>query len=315
MRYAVLATPLMAVAFSVLAAPAAFAQNDIRTEQVHFKAGANSAVIEGKITGFETIDYVLEASKGQHMNVSMATKNGANYFNILAPGENEVAIFNGSVKGNQYEGVFPESGAYKVRVYMMRSAARRNEVAKYRLEMVVTGAAEKAARDATAASPNTGQAALAVDKAKMLAQCRSYAASHLRVSPDVINVKYEGQRTDGTHAVNGNTESTPPLTFQCSFDAAGQQIVNFIRNEPQASSETNSSPAKSKGMPSKDEQACLQAVSIKTNNGDVTVLSTKTSEANNVVIVGVGPNKAPWRCLVSKGVVAEVSSQTDEGRL
>jgi hypothetical protein len=27
----------------------------------------------------------LQASKGQHMNVSMATKNGANCFNILAP--------------------------------------------------------------------------------------------------------------------------------------------------------------------------------------------------------------------------------------
>jgi hypothetical protein len=135
MRYAVLAAPLLAIAFSVLAAPAAITRNDIRTEQVHFKPGANSAVVEGKITGYETVDYVLEAGKGQRMNVSMATKNGANYFNILPPGEIEVAIFNGSVNGNQYEGVLPESGAYKIRVYMMRSAARRNEVAKYRLRL------------------------------------------------------------------------------------------------------------------------------------------------------------------------------------
>jgi hypothetical protein len=221
MRCAVVAPPLFAVAFSVLPAPAAIAQNDIRTEQVHFKPGANSAVVEGKITGYETVDYVLEASKGQHMNVGMATKNGANYFNILAPGENEVAMFNGSVNGNQYEDVLPESGAYKIRVYMMRSAARRNEVAKYRLEIVISGAADK---------PSTADA------------------------------------------------------------------------------------AKSGDTPSKDEQACLQAVSIMTNNGEVMVLSTETSEANNVVIIGVGPNHAPWRCLVSKGVVAEVSSQTDEGR-
>lgn len=199
----------------------AFARDDIRTEQVHFKPGANSAVVEGKITGYETVDYVLEASKGQHMNVSMATKNGANYFNILAPGESEVAMFNGSVSGNQYEGVLPKGGAYKIRVYMMRSAARRNEVAKYRLEMVISGAADQPSTDA----------------------------------------------------------------------------------------------AKPGGTPSKDEQACLQAVSIKTNNGEVVVLGTETSEANNVVTIGVGPNHAPWRCLVSKGVVAEVSSQTDEGRL
>jgi hypothetical protein len=82
-----------------------------------------------------------------------------------------------------------------------------------------------------------------------------------------------------------------------------------------AADKSSSSSAKSAGVPSKDEQACLQAVSIKTNNGEVMVLSTETSEANNVVVVGVGPQRAPWRCLVSKGVVAEVMSMTDEGAL
>jgi hypothetical protein len=127
---------LIAFAISI-----ALAQNDIRTERVQFKPGTSSATIKGKIKGYETVDYVLEASKGQHMNVSMATNNGANYFNILAPGENEVAMFNGSMTENQYEGTLPESGDYKIRVYTMRSAARRNEVADYRLEMIVTDAA------------------------------------------------------------------------------------------------------------------------------------------------------------------------------
>jgi hypothetical protein len=48
-------------------------------------------------------------------------------------------MFNGSTAGNQYEGSLPKSGDYKVRVYMMRSAARRNEVANFRLEMIITG--------------------------------------------------------------------------------------------------------------------------------------------------------------------------------
>lgn len=72
------------------------------------------------------------------MNVSMSTNNDASYFNILAPGETEVALFNGSTSGNQYEGTLSQSGDYKIRVYMMRSAARRNEVANYRLEMIVS---------------------------------------------------------------------------------------------------------------------------------------------------------------------------------
>ena len=92
------------------------------------------------------------------MNVSMATKNTATYFNILAPGETEVAFFNGSVSENQYEGVLPATGDYKIRVYMMRSAARRNEKANYRLEMIVSGkpqAAAAAGSTATAERVNT----------------------------------------------------------------------------------------------------------------------------------------------------------------
>jgi hypothetical protein len=124
----------------VLTPPVVVAQQNIRAQRVQFKPGATSATIESSIKGYEIVDYILNARKGQTMNVSMATKNGANYFNILAPGENEVAMFNGSTRGNQYEGPLPKSGDYKIRVYMMRSAARRNEVANYRLEMIVSGA-------------------------------------------------------------------------------------------------------------------------------------------------------------------------------
>lgn len=146
-------TSLLLVACTLLAARPAFADRDIITEQVHFKRGANSTVIESSISGYEIVDYVLRASRGQYMNASMATDNGANYFNILAPGENEVAMFNGSSSDNQYEGSLPESGAYKIRVYMMRSAARRNEVANYRLEIIIDGETDPSAaatQDATA---------------------------------------------------------------------------------------------------------------------------------------------------------------------
>ena len=125
--------------FLLLSATASFAADDIRTERVHFKKGAHSAVVEASIKGYETIDYVLSASKGQYMNVSLATKHGATYFNILAPGQNDVAMFNGSVNQNQFEGTLPASGDYTIRVYMMRSAARRNEEAHYRLEMIIDG--------------------------------------------------------------------------------------------------------------------------------------------------------------------------------
>ena len=146
---------LLVVGLLFLALPQAFARDEIRTERVHFKKGSNSAVVESSIKGYETVDYVLGARQGQSMNVSMATKNTATYFNILAPGENEVAMFNGSTSGNQYEGTLPASGDYKVRVYMMRSAARRNEVAHYRLEMIVDGKPAAAAPSHDAKVPGT----------------------------------------------------------------------------------------------------------------------------------------------------------------
>ena len=70
----------------------ASAQDEIRSERVRFEQGATSAVVEASIQGYEIVDYVLGASEGQYMNVSMATDNTASYFNILEPGETDVAI-------------------------------------------------------------------------------------------------------------------------------------------------------------------------------------------------------------------------------
>lgn len=104
------AVSLVGPVLFLLAVAPAFSTDEIRTERVRFAPGASAAVVEGRITGYEGVDYVLGAREGQAMTVSMATDNTANYFNILAPGENEVAMFNGSVSENQFEGVLPASG-------------------------------------------------------------------------------------------------------------------------------------------------------------------------------------------------------------
>lgn len=136
----------LAAALLLALLPVPFRADELRAERVTFAHGATSATVEARIRGRETVDYILRIAAGQPMNISMATDNGANYFNILEPGEHEVAIFNGSVAagGNQFEGVAARSGDYTIRVYLMRSAARRNEVANYRLEMIVSPAAAPA---------------------------------------------------------------------------------------------------------------------------------------------------------------------------
>ena len=171
-----LGAPLVLTLLLIALSPLAGAEGDIRTERIHFAKGATSTVVEGTISGNQIVDYVLGASKGQSMNVSMATRNTATYFNILAPGETEVAFFNGSMSENQYEGVLPTTGDYRIRVYMMRSAARRNEKADYRLEMIVTGK-PPAAAGSTAAADNSqhydakGKVPCAQYKGQPMGQC------------------------------------------------------------------------------------------------------------------------------------------------
>ncbi|WP_051955531.1 hypothetical protein [Beijerinckia mobilis] len=149
----------------------------------------------------------------------------------------------------------------------------------------------------------------------MLDKCRARAARAYKASVGIINVKYEGQRVDGTHAVNGSVEGRdPPATFQCSFNRAGSKIVKFTRVSSAAGAAQKPTET-SDNVPSADKNACLQSVRKTTNNSDIVILGTEFSEANNSVTFGVGPKRARWRCLVKHGAVVDVTSLTNEGAL
>jgi len=120
--------------FSGISTSECWAQ-DLPTERVAFERGASSATVEGSITGRETMDYLLNVSEGQYLNISLASQNGGIYFNIMEPGEKYVAVYNGSINGNQFEGKTAKSGDYRIRVYLMKGA--QNTTADYRLEMIV----------------------------------------------------------------------------------------------------------------------------------------------------------------------------------
>ncbi len=108
---------------------------DIPQEPVRFAAGTNSTSISGTISGDNIIDYVLNARAGETLIVSMTTDNLSNYFNVLAPGQNDVAFFTGAFEGNSYVGQLTESGDYKVRVYLERDAVKRGDAANYTLSL------------------------------------------------------------------------------------------------------------------------------------------------------------------------------------
>jgi hypothetical protein len=130
---------LAAALFAALVA-APLAAQPIRVEPVIFAPGAESAAISGRIVGRETVDYRVGAEAGQRLSVTLETDNAANYFNVMAPGETEVAFFVGSAEGTAFSGPAPRSGFHTIRVYLMRSAARRGETARYVLTVGVEGA-------------------------------------------------------------------------------------------------------------------------------------------------------------------------------
>ena len=95
----------------------------------------------GSIQGYASRDFVIHAGAGQTLTVSLEATSPSAYFNLLPPGSSEVAMFIGSTSGNRYQGVAPIAGDYTVRVYLMRSAARRKTTSNFNLTARVAGTA------------------------------------------------------------------------------------------------------------------------------------------------------------------------------
>jgi hypothetical protein len=117
----------------------AAADPDRTVREVQFAKGSTTAVLKGKISGRNYIDYRLRAGAGQRMKVGMQGSNLANYFNVLPPDSGNSGMYNSSISGNNFEVLLPTDGSYTVRVYLMRSAARRNESSNFTLSIAIEG--------------------------------------------------------------------------------------------------------------------------------------------------------------------------------
>lgn len=129
----------------------ALAQNAPKRERVQFAKGQSSKTIKSTIRGSQTIDYLVRAGAGQTLTVSLRGSNGANYFNVIAPGQQDAAMFRGELAENRMEQrLLPTEGDYVIRVYLVRAAARRNESSNFTLTVSIGGKAllnSGAARD------------------------------------------------------------------------------------------------------------------------------------------------------------------------
>jgi len=107
-----------------------------RDVNVHFKPGASSAEYKDTIKGYDSVNYHLEAAAGQRLLVDFGKDRNSCYFNILSPADGETLV-NGSVI--EPDGlVLPESGKYRVVVYLMRASARRGASCSYSIDFKIT---------------------------------------------------------------------------------------------------------------------------------------------------------------------------------
>ncbi len=131
------------ISTGILLGPVQYVSNtyadDIRSELIQIPEGENGVTVTGRISGYEIVDYKFYGCEAQDVIIVLETDNASNYFNILAPGESDVAMSIGSIEGNRFAGRMPENGDYTLRVYLMRNAARRGETASYSLVINVAG--------------------------------------------------------------------------------------------------------------------------------------------------------------------------------
>jgi hypothetical protein len=132
--------PLAAFALVGLALPVPPALAQSRTV-VHFEKGNDNTAATDTIKGEQYRDYVLGAKKGQTLAVALSMDktngHGTIYFNIMPPGSQGEAIFNGSIDGDFGSVKLPKSGDYVIRVYLMGDDADSGKSVTYTLSMGV----------------------------------------------------------------------------------------------------------------------------------------------------------------------------------
>lgn len=108
-------------------------------KSVQFAKGTGDIVIRDRVVGRQYIDYQVTASAGQRIALEMTGSNRANHFNLLPPDSTDMAMAIGDLNGNRFDGLLPDDGVYTIRVFLMRSAARRQEHSDFSLSIGITG--------------------------------------------------------------------------------------------------------------------------------------------------------------------------------
>lgn len=110
----------------------AWAADPVRHEAVELAQGAPARTLAGKIKGYATVEYSIAAPANSKLDIKLNSAHPSLYFNVAAEGSDQ-AIFVGSRDGAHFNAGVSAATRYKVTVYLMRNAARKNQTASYQL--------------------------------------------------------------------------------------------------------------------------------------------------------------------------------------
>lgn len=105
-----------------------------KPERIIFKKGSVSATVRGLIRGYESKDYLIRAQANQTMTAHLKSANIYTYFIVRRPDGIQMT----NSEETDWSNILPETGDYLVRVFMMRTGARKKgSVADYTLNISI----------------------------------------------------------------------------------------------------------------------------------------------------------------------------------
>ncbi|SIO44148.1 SH3 domain-containing protein [Rhodovulum sp. ES.010] len=200
-------------------------------------------------------------------------------------------------------------------VIINRNAARRGESTTYTLDIRIDGAAAGSGQDfadGLSGGPDYWEVTGVSGSLNIRAAPSTSAAVRMGLLRGTVVRNLgcrmnEGRRWCEVAQVGGGVTGW----------AAGEYLREAAApSQPTVPSAGSGSAAASNELLDAAHEACLRDVRQVTNNPTAFVLRSMFSEAGTEVIVGVGDQSAPWRCIAYRdGTTAGIMSITDEGSL
>lgn len=246
-----------------------------------FKPGKQHRQIKARIKGRETVDYIFQAGQNQKLSVVLKSGHRALYFNLLTQGNAEALFFGpGAIDPGHLDMPLPETGEYRIRLYLMRSAARRNETATYTLSIQLSGEAHQETPAPTGfptrleQNPQPFDAKLALAGIRFHITCTNEGSinqlqiipSGLKIDNTPIRREIDGSCT-GAEVSDLNADGSPEVYVYINSAGSGSYgtLVAFSANRRQSLSEIflpplEQNPQAAGGYMGHDEFAVMEGI-------------------------------------------------------